>query len=119
MVPPVKEIALILGCATIAFPTVVPKPCTIFKTPFGKPASCSISPNRNAVKGVISLGFATTQFPAAIAGAIFQVKRYKGKFQGEIQPTTPIDCRSVKFTALKPTLSCASDENCVIAFAKN
>jgi hypothetical protein len=40
--------------------------------------------------GVTSEGFATTQFPAAIAGAIFQENKYKGKFQGDIQPTTPI-----------------------------
>ena len=89
VVPPVNEIALILGCSTIACPVEVPNPCTIFKTPFGKPASLQISPNKYAVIGVISLGLATTQFPAAIAGAIFHVNKYKGKFQGEIHPTTP------------------------------
>jgi hypothetical protein len=45
--------------------------------------------------GVISEGLATTQLPAAIAGAIFQVKRYKGKFQGEIHATTPMGLREV------------------------
>ena len=28
-------------------------------------------------------------FPAAMAGAIFQVNKYKGKFHGEIHPTMP------------------------------
>ena len=35
-----------------------------------------------------SEGFATTVFPAAIAGAIFQVSRYSGRFQGEITSYT-------------------------------
>ena len=45
--------------------------------------------------GVISLGLAITQFPAAKAGAIFQENKYRGKFQGLIQPTTPMDWRRV------------------------
>ena len=45
--------------------------------------------------GVISEGLATTQLPAARAGAIFQVKRYSGRFQGEMQPTTPSGERRV------------------------
>ena len=39
--------------------------------------------------GVISEGFATTVFPLARAGAIFQVNKYKGKFHGEMQAATP------------------------------
>ncbi len=39
---------------------------------------------------VSSDGLATTVQPAASAGAIFQVNKYKGKFEGEIHPTTPI-----------------------------
>ena len=54
-----------------------------------------ISDNKNEVIGVISEGFATTQFPAASAGAIFQVNKYKGRFHGEIQPVTPIGFRKV------------------------
>ena len=42
-----------------------------------------------SVIGVISEGLAITQLPAASAGAIFQVNKYSGKFQGEIQPTMP------------------------------
>src|SRR6056300_1064803 len=92
---PVNEMALILGSLVMASPTLCPKPCTIFKTPAGMPASMQISDNMNAVIGVISEGLATTQFPAARAGAIFQVNKYSGKFQGEIQPTTPIGLRNV------------------------
>ena len=118
-VPPVNDIALIFGCSTIACPAEGPVPLTIFKTPFGNPAFEQISPNKNAVIGVTSLGFATTVLPAASAGAIFQVNKYSGKFQGEIHPTTPMGCRSVKFIVLSPILSCASLENCVMACAKN
>src|SRR5690606_11247281 len=90
----------------------------MFKTPFGSPASVQISPKRKAVNGVISLGFATTVFPAAIAGAIFHENKYNGRFQGEMQPTTPIGWRNVKLIVFKPTLSWASLANCVIAFPK-
>jgi hypothetical protein len=89
-VPPVNEMALIEGCSTMACPTDPPNPCTIFKTPLGNPAAVHISPNIAAVTGVNSLGFATTQFPAASAGAIFQVNKYNGKFHGLIHPTTPM-----------------------------
>ena len=54
-----------------------------------------------------------------MAGAIFQVNKYNGKFQGEIHPTTPIACLKVKFMVSNPTLSCASLANCVMACAKN
>ena len=91
----------------------------MFKTPFGNPAWVQISPNKKAVIGVISLGFATTQFPEANAGAIFQVNRYKGRFHGEMQPTTPSGCFKVKLMVFLPMLSCASLANWVIAWAKN
>lgn len=41
-----------------------------------------------AVTDVISLGLATTVFPHAMAGTIFQVNKYSGKFQGLIKPAT-------------------------------
>src|SRR5690554_2179424 len=104
-VPPVNEIALMFLWVTIASPAEGPKPWTIFRTPFGKPASVQIFPKRKAVIGVTSLGLATTVLPAAIAGAIFHVNKYKGRFQGEMQPTTPRGWRSVKFIVFKPTLS--------------
>ena len=53
------------------------------------------SENRKADIGVTSDGLATTQFPAAKAGAIFQVNKYSGKFQGEMQPTVPSGFRNV------------------------
>ena len=73
----------------MACPTLSPKPCTTFNTPAGKPASMHNSENKKAVMGVSSEGLATTVLPEANAGAIFHVNKYKGKFQGEIQPTTP------------------------------
>ena len=50
-----------------------------------------------AVNGEISDGFATTVLPDIKAGAIFQVNKYKGRFHGEIQPTTPRGERVIKF----------------------
>jgi hypothetical protein len=38
---------------------------------------------------VTSLGFATAVHPNARHGAIFQVRRYKGIFHGEINANTP------------------------------
>src|SRR5688500_17559471 len=88
-VPPVNDTALTPGCATIAAPALGPSPCTTLSTPAGNPASAHNSHNRYAVIGVSSLGLATAVFPVAIAGAIFQVKRYSGRFHGEISPATP------------------------------
>ena len=61
----------------------------------GMPASAIRAASRSAVSGVSSDGFATQQFPAAMAGAIFQVSRYSGRFQGEISPATPSGARMV------------------------
>src|SRR5690554_854135 len=102
LVPPVKEMALISRWATIASPADGPLPCTILSTPFGNPASLQISPNKKAVIGVTSLGFATTVFPAARAGAIFQLNKYSGRFQGEIHPTTPKGSFNVKLIDFNP-----------------
>ena len=74
-VPPVKLTARTAGQSTIACPASGPSPCTMLSTPAGSPAARAISPSTAAVVGVSSLGFAITQFPAASAGAIFQVKR--------------------------------------------
>lgn len=52
----------------------------------GLPACCISLHSIQAVTEVISLGLATTVFPAAMAGAIFQVSRKRGKFQGLIRP---------------------------------
>ena len=68
-------------CVVNGSPTFYPNPCTIFKTPFGRPASIQILLNKNAVIGVTSEGLATTVLPAASAGATFHVNKYNGKFQ--------------------------------------
>ncbi len=67
----------------------------MLSTPGGKPASMQRSANIQVVYGEISDGFATTVQPAANAGAIFQVNRYKGRFHGLMHPATPVGCRSV------------------------
>lgn len=50
------------------------------------PACCISLHIIQAVTDVISLGLATTVLPAAMPGAIFQVSRYRGRFQGLIRP---------------------------------
>src|ERR1700730_9542674 len=85
-VPPVNEIVPIFGCAVIAAPTFGPVPCTTFSTPFGNPASAQISHSKYAVIGVSSLGLAMAVLPTARAGAIFQLNKYRGRFQGDVSP---------------------------------
>jgi len=75
LVDPVKEIARIPECAQSGPPARGPSPWTMLSTPGGSPASAASEPSRCALIGVTSEGFATTQFPAASAGAIFQVSR--------------------------------------------
>jgi hypothetical protein len=53
---------------------------------------------RIAVSGVISAGFSTTVFPAAIAGAKPHPAIGIGKFQGTITPTTPSGSEKVMST---------------------
>ncbi len=87
---PVKEIAFMRGCWTMAFPTVPPGPVTRFITPGDKPASISTSTNLWASRGVSLAGLKTIAFPVIRAGIIFQAGIAIGKFQGVIRPTTPI-----------------------------
>ena len=117
-VPPVNEIAETSGWATIASPALPPLPCTIFSTPGGRPHSILISPSRAAVAGVSSLGLATTGLPAASAGAIFQVKRYRGRFQGEITPAIPTGCRITVLIACSPVLSISLRSVCAASAKK-
>ena len=57
------------------------------------PESIMTEASIHAVTEVSSLGLHTTVQPAPIAGAILNVRRYKGRFQGEISPATPTgDC---------------------------
>ena len=59
-----------VACSTTAFP-VSRSPQITFITPSGK-NSPMISAINTVDAGVVSLGFSTTAFPAAIAGAHFQ-----------------------------------------------
>src|SRR6476646_4056812 len=86
---PVNEIAFICGLLIIASPVFFPVPCKMLSTPGGNPAWLQIFPNKKAVTGLNSEGFAITQFPAASAGAIFHVNRYNGRFHGEMHATIP------------------------------
>lgn len=58
-------------------------------TPAGSWASCMTLQSIHAVILVNSLGLQTAVHPLAMQGAIFQVRRYSGKFHGEIRATTP------------------------------
>src|SRR3954469_6652137 len=71
-VEPVNEIMSTSGCAAIASPPTGPRPGTRLNTPAGSTPDSSITSARmNAFNGVTSLGFTTTEQPAAIAGATF------------------------------------------------
>src|SRR4051812_26813416 len=94
-VPPVNEMVGTRWCATNGAPTFGPNPWTMLNTPAGNPTSVAICPNRCAVDGVNSEGFATAVLPVASAGATFQVNKYSGKFHGDIKPATPRGLRSV------------------------
>ena len=67
---PVIETICGISCSTNARP-VSRSPITTFITPSGK-NSCINSAIQRVETGVVSLGFKTTVFPAAIAGAHFQ-----------------------------------------------
>src|SRR5438067_12958414 len=69
-VPPGNEMVLIFGCAVMAAPTFGPVPCTTFRTPFGRPASRTISHNMQDVIDVRSLGLAMAVLLTAMAGAV-------------------------------------------------
>lgn len=71
--PPVKETRSTSGCSARRAPTVCPGPVTRPATPAGRPASVSSRISAIVVSGVISLGLTTKVFPAARAGAIFQL----------------------------------------------
>src|SRR5262245_51444852 len=79
---PVKVIASTSSCVVRNSPAESgPKPWTTLKTPGGRPASDATSASNVAVEGVSSDGFTTTQLPQASAGATFQVRSRRGKFQ--------------------------------------
>ena len=61
------------------------------KTPAGSPASASSSASSRDADGSFSLGFSTTEFPAAMAIGTNHSGTIAGKLNGEITATTPSD----------------------------
>ncbi len=64
-----------------------------------------ISARIMALTGAISLGLSTTVQPAASAGATLRVIWFSGKFQGVMQPTTPIGSRTTSDLPYGPATS--------------
>src|SRR5260221_4035638 len=109
---PTKPMALIAGCSVSALPASSPMPCTVLRTPSGRPACLASLVSRSAVTGDHSAGLWTTVQPAASAGAIFQVDNMNGVFHGVITPTGPIGTRVEMFQCsslgvLRPSLASA------------
>ena len=88
VVSPVKAIFEMRFDEASGLPASRPKPLTTLTTPAGSRSPIS-SNSARMLSGVCSAGFRTTQLPAAIAGASFQIAISRGKFQGMIWPTTP------------------------------
>ena len=83
VVSPVKATLATRGLEASGLPASTPKPCTTLTTPLGRMSAIS-SMSAMIDTGVCSAGLSTTQFPAASAGASFQVAISSGKFQGMI-----------------------------------
>ena len=80
----------------VVVPVLAPLPCTILKTPGGKPATAAQSANNDEVSGAHSGGFTITVLPAASAGPSFQVASISGAFHGVMMTTTPAgSCRTL------------------------
>lgn len=82
--------------AQVSISTPFPLPSTLWDLPAFSKSLHIIQ----AVTDVISLGLATTVFPHAMAGAIFQVNKYNGKFQGLIKPAAKQNHRCQEFSLL-------------------
>ena len=88
VVSPVKATFATRSLLASGLPASTPKPLTMFSTPSGSRSPISWA-NSRIEAGVCSAGLRTTQLPAAIAGASFQVAISSGKFHGMICATTP------------------------------
>jgi hypothetical protein len=77
-VDPVNETMSTPSWPAIASPTTGPKPVTRLKTPAGRPTSSMISARTKELSGVTSLGLATTEQPAASAGATLAQSWWSG-----------------------------------------
>ena len=78
-----------------ASPVARSHPVTTLTTPAGSPAAESTSAKATVEAGQCSEGLTTTVFPAASAGASFQVSSSSGEFHGVMAPTTPTGSRRV------------------------
>src|SRR5262249_61367303 len=87
---PVNVTASTSGDEASAGPMTEPGPMTRFNTPGGRPARCTMSTSVHGDAGTSSAGLKTTQFPNAIAGAIFQAGIASGKFHRAIAAAPPI-----------------------------
>src|SRR5688500_3867372 len=89
-VDPVNEILRTVGFEVSSAPISAADPVITFRIPGGTPARSASTARASAENGVCDAGFATTVQPAARAGPTLRVIIAIGKFQGVMQPTTPI-----------------------------
>ena len=75
------------------------------KTPSGKPASFSKSPNKINREGSFSEGFKMKQLPQAIATTNIHIGTMAGKLNGVIPTQIPKGCRILQLSILLPTFS--------------
>jgi hypothetical protein len=97
-VEPVNASLSTSGLSASSAPTVAAGPVTMLMTPLGmRPVSSMARTSANALSGVYVAGLSTSEFPMAIAGAIFQTAKMSGKFHGMIPAHTPTASRCTKF----------------------
>ena len=89
-VEPVNEISRTEGWSQSLAPITEPWPITRFTTPGGMPASSHAFTRLKVDSGVSSAGFMTTVLPQTSAGISFHDGIAIGKFQGVINPHSPI-----------------------------
>ena len=77
-VSPVRETMSTLSLAASSLPTTAPGPVIRFTVPGGSPAPSISLPSSRVVSGVMDAGFKTAVFPAASAGASFQIAIMNG-----------------------------------------
>src|SRR6185312_17002228 len=96
--------------------TISASPCTMLKTPSGRPASFRSIAMRPMLKGTFSDGFMIMQFPRAMAFGIVQFGTMVGKLKGTIDATTPNGTCSVRHStplltsSVSPVTSCGSEQ---------
>ncbi len=99
LLPASRDPVKLTPCTFLLFtnssPISFPEPVTRFTTPFGSPASTSVSTSLIAISGVSLAGFSTHVFPETSAGINFQAGIAMGKFHGVIKDTTPMGLRIV------------------------